>query len=151
MLWTSEPRSDAAGTVSNRPNKGGGSAGTTRDTFELVAQAERYGARVALFGRKIYFAEDSVALVQFMRRVVQSELSPNEAVKAYKALAEKNGMTAAQLALAWCDNVDGVTSTIIGATTMAQLKDDIDAFDIELSDELKAEIATIHRQYPMPF
>ena len=75
----------------------------------------------------------------------------NEAVKAYKALAEKNGMTAAQLALVWCDQVDGVTSTIIGATTIEQLKEDIDAFDIELSDELKADIAAIHRQFPVPF
>lgn len=75
----------------------------------------------------------------------------NEAVKAYKTLAENNGMTTAQLALAWCDQVDGVTSTIIGATTMAQLKENIDAFDIELSDDLKAEISAIHRQYPVPF
>lgn len=75
----------------------------------------------------------------------------NEAVKEYKALAEKNGMTAAQLALAWCDQVDGVTSTIIGATTMDQLKEDIDAFEIEFSDELKADIAAIHRKYPVPF
>ncbi len=34
----------------------GGSAGTTRDTFELLEQGERYGARVALFGRKINLA-----------------------------------------------------------------------------------------------
>ncbi len=75
----------------------------------------------------------------------------NDAVKEYKALAEKNDMTAAQLALAWCDQVDGVTSTIIGATTMDQLKEDIDAFEIEFSDELKADIAAIHRKYPVPF
>ena len=36
----------------------GGAAGTTRDCLELLKQAERYGARIALFGRKIYFAED---------------------------------------------------------------------------------------------
>ena len=35
----------------------GGSAGTTRDTFELIEQASEFGARVALFGRKIYKAE----------------------------------------------------------------------------------------------
>jgi len=61
----------------------GGSAGTTRDTFELIAQAEKYGARVALFGRKIYFAEDSVEIVRSMRRVVEGQLSPAEAVIAY--------------------------------------------------------------------
>ena len=35
----------------------GGGAGTTRDCFELIHQAEKYGARVALFGRKINLAE----------------------------------------------------------------------------------------------
>ena len=35
----------------------GGGAGTTRDCFELIHQAQKYGARVALFGRKINLAE----------------------------------------------------------------------------------------------
>ena len=69
----------------------GGSAGTTRDTFELVAQAERHGGRVALFGRKIYFAEDSVEIVRSMRRVVEGKLSPAEAVKAYHEHLRKSG------------------------------------------------------------
>lgn len=71
----------------------GGSAGTTRDTFELISQAERFGARVALFGRKIYFAEDSVEIVRSMRRVVEDEMSPIEAVKAYHDHISKNGLT----------------------------------------------------------
>ena len=41
----------------------GGGAGTTRDTFELLHQAEKYGARVALFGRKINLAEAPLAIV----------------------------------------------------------------------------------------
>lgn len=61
----------------------GGSAGTTRDTFELVYQAEKYGARVALFGRKINLADDPIALVTMMRKVVQRELKPAEAVRLY--------------------------------------------------------------------
>jgi DhnA family fructose-bisphosphate aldolase class Ia len=61
----------------------GGAKGTTRDTFELLAQAERYGARVALFGRKINLAEDPLAIVGYMRAVVEGELKPDEAVKAY--------------------------------------------------------------------
>ncbi len=70
----------------------GGSAGTTRDTFELICQAERFGARVALFGRKIYFAEDSVEIVRSMRRVVEGDLSPTEAVKAYHDHIRKTGL-----------------------------------------------------------
>jgi DhnA family fructose-bisphosphate aldolase class Ia len=61
----------------------GGTKGTTRDTFELIAQAERHGARVALFGRKINLAEDPISLVRFMRAVVEKQVAPEEAVKAY--------------------------------------------------------------------
>jgi hypothetical protein len=61
----------------------GGGAGTTRDTFELLHQAEKYGARVALFGRKINLAEDPLALLRLMRAVVNGGVSPEEAVKAY--------------------------------------------------------------------
>ncbi|MCT7378164.1 hypothetical protein [Chelativorans salis] len=70
----------------------GGSAGTTRDTMELVGQAERHGARVALFGRKIYFAEDSVEIVRSMRRVVEGEAAPVEAVKVYHDHLQKRGI-----------------------------------------------------------
>ncbi|MCP4384879.1 MAG: hypothetical protein GY798_26275, partial [Hyphomicrobiales bacterium] len=70
----------------------GGAKGTTRDTFELIAQAERHGARVALFGRKINLAEDPRALVRFMRAVVEGEISPEEAVKAYHDGLKKDGL-----------------------------------------------------------
>ncbi|MGH3205779.1 MAG: hypothetical protein ACRDP5_27550 [Streptosporangiaceae bacterium] len=61
----------------------GGSAGTTRDTFELLRRAERHGARVALFGRKIQCAESQPDLVSLMRPVLRGELSPADAVRAY--------------------------------------------------------------------
>jgi DhnA family fructose-bisphosphate aldolase class Ia len=63
----------------------GGAEGTTRDTFELLAQAERHGARVALFGRKINLAEEPLQIVRYMRAVVEGEMKPEEAVKAYHA------------------------------------------------------------------
>jgi len=61
----------------------GGSAGTTRDTFELLHRAEGHGARVALFGRKIQHAESQLHLVSLLRQVVRGELSPAGAVRAY--------------------------------------------------------------------
>ena len=61
----------------------GGARGTTRDTFELISQAERHGARVALFGRKINFAEAPLELVRLMRMVIERLVSPGEAVKIY--------------------------------------------------------------------
>ena len=63
----------------------GGGAGTTRDCLELLAQAERYGARVALFGRKIYRSEDSLCMLRAMRRVIEERISSSEGVKAYHA------------------------------------------------------------------
>lgn len=75
----------------------------------------------------------------------------NEAVRAYTQVAEKHGYTPCQLALAWCDQVDGVTSTIIGATSLEQLKEDIDAFSKPLSDEAISDINLVFKKYPMPF
>lgn len=73
------------------------------------------------------------------------------AVAAYKQLAEQNGMTAAQLALRWVDSIDGVTSTIIGATKMEQLQEDIAAFGLGFNEELAEKVLNILKQYPMPF
>ena len=75
----------------------------------------------------------------------------NEAVNAYMVVAEKHDYTPCQLALAWCDQVDGVTSTIIGATSLEQLKEDIDAFSKPLSDEAISDINLVFKKYPMPF
>jgi len=70
----------------------GGGAGTTRDCFELLNQAEKYGARVALFGRKINLAEDPLAMVSFMREVASGNIQPLEAVKAYHGSLQKSGL-----------------------------------------------------------
>jgi len=71
----------------------GGGAGTTRDCLELVRQAEKYGARVALFGRKIYYAEDSVLMLRAMRRVIEAGIGSEEGVKAYHADLAAAGIT----------------------------------------------------------
>lgn len=70
----------------------GGAKGTTRDSFELVAQAARYGARVALFGRKINLAEAPIDLVTLMRQVIEGVVSPAEAVRAYHDRVHKLGL-----------------------------------------------------------
>ncbi|PRH84472.1 hypothetical protein C5L14_26855 [Labrys okinawensis] len=70
----------------------GGGAGTTRDTFELLHQAEKYGGRVALFGRKINLAEDPLALLALMRQVADGSIAPDEAVKAYHGELSKSGL-----------------------------------------------------------
>jgi hypothetical protein len=61
----------------------GGGSGSTYDAFKLLADAQKYGARVALFGRKIKHAEDPLTFIAFLRRIVDGDISPEEAVKAY--------------------------------------------------------------------
>ncbi len=75
----------------------------------------------------------------------------HSAVAEYVALAIKAGITPAQLALAWVNQVDGVTSTIIGATNLSQLKENIEAFELTLSHEVMKEIGQVLHQYPIPF
>ncbi|WP_406696595.1 hypothetical protein V5E97_36985 [Singulisphaera sp. Ch08] len=70
----------------------GGSAGTTFDAFQLLADAQRHGAKVALFGRKINSAENQLAFVQFLRLIVDGVINPVEAVKAYHAVLGKLGV-----------------------------------------------------------
>ena len=67
----------------------GGSGGTTRDAFELLHQAEKSGAKIALFGRKIKLAESPKDLVSLFRKVVERDISPEEAVRAYHAILAK--------------------------------------------------------------
>lgn len=77
--------------------------------------------------------------------------SVHQAVAAYAEIAKAHGFTPAQLALAWCDQVDGVTSTIIGATNMTQLKENIEAFSKPLNQQLISDIDKVLKTYPVPF
>ncbi|WP_062119821.1 hypothetical protein [Aureimonas sp. AU40] len=70
----------------------GGASSTTRDTLEMVKQAEKYGARVALFGRKIFFAEDCEEIVRHMRLVIEEDVSSEEATKRYHDILGKKGI-----------------------------------------------------------
>jgi len=71
----------------------GGGAGTTRDCFELIHQAEKYGARVALFGRKINLAELPLEIVRLLRLVADGDLTPSEAVEAYHDALRRESVT----------------------------------------------------------
>ena len=73
-----------------------------------------------------------------------------DAVREYAALARAHGMTPATMALAWCYGRWCVASTIIGATTLAQLKENIDAESVVLSAEVMAQIDAIHARITNP-
>jgi hypothetical protein len=66
----------------------GGSAGTTFDAFKLIHDAQKYGARVALFGRKINNAEHQLAFIEMLRLITDGKVSPEEAVRAYHGVLQ---------------------------------------------------------------
>lgn len=84
----------------------------------------------------------------FAQRYSKPNVEP--AVRAYAALAREHGLTATQLALAWCYHRWCVASTIIGATTMAQLEENLAAWSVPAADELIAAIDAIHLRFTNP-
>jgi aryl-alcohol dehydrogenase-like predicted oxidoreductase len=76
----------------------------------------------------------------------QAELATRE----YVALAQQHGLDPAQLALAFVTAQPFVTSTLIGATSMAQLRSNIASADVTLSEEILRGLEAIHRRYTIP-
>jgi aryl-alcohol dehydrogenase-like predicted oxidoreductase len=72
------------------------------------------------------------------------------ATRKYKEIAENHGLSLAQMALAFVNSRPFVTATIIGATKMEQLKENIASIDIELSKENLEEINAVHAAIPNP-
>ena len=72
------------------------------------------------------------------------------AISTYVELARKQGLDPAQMAIAFAVSRPFVTSTIIGATTMEQLKSDIAAAELTLPDNVLEDIEQIHLDYPNP-
>lgn len=74
-----------------------------------------------------------------------------EAVEMYAALAEACGISLTELSLRWCRQRRAVTTTLVGQTSMQQLKEDIAAFKAPLlKDELMWEIDRIHMRNRLP-
>lgn len=71
-----------------------------------------------------------------------------DATTKYLELAESNGMTLAEMSLAFINDLPFVTANIIGATTMEQLKENIGSADVTLSKEVLKAINEIQEQYP---
>ena len=72
------------------------------------------------------------------------------ATRLYHEIAQQNGLTLTQLALAFIEQQPFVTSTIIGATTMEQLKENIDTINVTLSEELLQAIDGVQAKIPDP-
>ena len=70
----------------------GGSAGTTFDAFHMLWEAKKYGAKVALYGRKINNAECQFTFIKYLRAIADGHIEPVEAVKAYHGELQGQGI-----------------------------------------------------------
>src|SRR5271163_1612883 len=70
----------------------GGSSGTTYDAFKLLAEGRKYGARVALFGRRIKDSEHPLTFIHMLRAIADGEIKPEEAVRNYHSELGKHGI-----------------------------------------------------------
>lgn len=91
------------------------------------------------------------------RKAINPELggrhSPRvyDAVGVYLDIADRHGLDVVHMALAWCRTRPFMASAIFGATTMEQLKHLLKSVEVELSNEVLAEIDQAQRAYPMPY
>lgn len=69
---------------------------------------------------------------------------------AYAKLASDNNLELSQMALAWVSSRPFLTSNIIGATTMEQLKSNIDSIKLTLSKDIQRAIEELHKRQPNP-
>ena len=75
-----------------------------------------------------------------------------DAVREYGEIAKKIGLTPTELALSWCYNQKHVSSTIIGATSLLQLRENINAYGKKhlVNDEVNADIQNVYKKYRDP-
>lgn len=95
-------------------------------------------------------AADNARLKLFPRFARYSGEKASEAAKHYLKIAEDNSMTLAQMSLAFVNQQPFVTSTIIGATNLEQLKENIASIDVTLSEDILEQINEVHHVIPNP-
>ena len=104
-------------------------------TGKYIGKESVAGARLSLFDG-------------YMDRYKGSACS--RAVEEYARVAQRHGLSLTELSLAWCQSQWCVASSIIGATSLPQLEENLDAFDVSLSSEGLADIDAIHKAQPDP-
>src|SRR5690606_19556862 len=89
-------------------------------------------------------------LALFTRFTRYSDAQAEAAARAYVELARSHGLSPARMALAWVNHRPLVTSNLIGATTLAQLEENIASVDVALSQDVLDGIEAIHVRHPNP-
>ncbi|WP_242203874.1 aldo/keto reductase [Aestuariivivens insulae] len=95
-------------------------------------------------------AADNARLKLFPNFARYSGKQATEATKQYLNIAEAHGLSLAQMALAFVNQQPFVTSNIIGATNLEQLKENIESIHVVLSDALLSDINAVHHAIPNP-
>jgi aryl-alcohol dehydrogenase-like predicted oxidoreductase len=95
-------------------------------------------------------AADNARLKLFPRFARYSSEQSTAATQQYLDLAKANNMSLAQMSLAFVTQQPFVTSNIIGATSLEQLKENIGSVNVELDADMLAEINAIHAVIPNP-
>lgn len=103
-----------------------------------------------LSGKYLDASPENARLTLFPRFARYSGKEATEATRRYFDLAKQHNLSLTQMALAFINQQPFVTSNIIGATKMSQLKENIDSINVTLSDELISEINAIHNSIPNP-
>jgi aryl-alcohol dehydrogenase-like predicted oxidoreductase len=95
-------------------------------------------------------AAETARLKLFPKLTRYSGLQSTEASKCYLKIAEDHSISSAQMALAFVNQQPFVTSTIIGATNLEQLKENIGSIHLTLNDEVLKAINAVHAEIPNP-
>lgn len=95
-------------------------------------------------------AGDNARLKLFPRFARYSSEQSTEATKGYLKIAEQHNITLAQLSLAFVTSRPFITSNIIGATSMLQLKENIDSINVTLNQDILDAIEKVHNEIPNP-
>lgn len=134
----------------NRIYEGGLSEFTYRDNVGLLAYSPLgMGALSGKYMEGNRPKDSRMALYpDFMTRYRTSVTE--KAIEQYVALSKEYGLTPTELALGFVNTRPFVTANIIGATTLAQLKENIDTVNVDISEELEEKIRLIHLQCKNP-
>jgi len=109
-------------------------------------------ARGMISGKYLHGAQPAgTRLTLETRREHRIHPQTDAAIEKYIALAQQHELDVCQMALAFVHSRPFLTSTLIGATTMQQLKANIDSIHLELTAEVLEGIEAIRREHPMPF
>lgn len=126
--------------------------------LQEVAMAENIGllawsplATGMISGKYLDGARPRGARWNLLTDISRDTKQANEAVRAYMNIAKKHGLDVCQMALAFVNTRPFVTSNIIGATTMEQLKSNIDSIDLKLNHDVLKDIDGVYRACPVPY